>query len=63
LHNLISQDQNADPILVQHKIGPIAYDVSFRLTALAENPEGAQARLRAMATAYRQYDLASAMRS
>jgi Helicase HerA, central domain/Type IV secretion-system coupling protein DNA-binding domain len=59
LYNLFTQDQNADPILVQHKIGPIAYDVSFRLTAMAANPETATARLRAMATAYRQYDLAS----
>ncbi|MCC7163518.1 MAG: type IV secretion system DNA-binding domain-containing protein [Anaerolineae bacterium] len=53
------KQQPVDPRLVQQKIALPAYDVALRLVAYAESRERAQARLKQLATAYRQFNLSS----
>lgn len=48
-----------DPRLVQQKISLPAYDVALRLVAYAPSHERANARLKQLASAYRQFNLSS----
>lgn len=50
---------NINPEMVQLKIKSAAFDVSFRLIAVAPTPERANGLLRQLAMAYRQFDVAS----
>lgn len=51
--------QPVDPRLVQQKISLPAYDVALRLVAYANSQEKAEARLKQLASAYRQFNLSS----
>lgn len=59
LYSVLARDRNMDPILVQRKIGMPAYDVALRLTAAANDPITAQARLETLMRGYGQYNLAA----
>lgn len=53
------KQQPVDPLLVQQKISLPAYDVALRLVAFAPSQERAEARLKQLASAYRQFNLSS----
>ncbi|MCL4488338.1 MAG: type IV secretion system DNA-binding domain-containing protein [Chloroflexi bacterium] len=59
LYKFLVERDNADPKLVQRKTEGTAYDVSFRLVAVAPSPERAQRLLRQLAMAYRQFGSSS----
>lgn len=50
---------NVDPVMVKQKTLYPAYDVAFRLSAVAPTPDRANTLLRQLAMAYRQFDLTS----
>ncbi len=56
---LLLHPARPDPKLVQQKISLPAYDVALHLTAGANSTERAQARLKQLASAYRQFNLSS----
>lgn len=59
LYTLLARDRNMDPLLVQRKIGMPAFDVALRLTAAANDPHTAHARLETLLRGYGQYNLAA----
>ncbi len=59
LAKLLMEQSNINPEMVQRKIATPAYDSSLRLIAMAKTAERAAARLRQLAMAYRQFNLAS----
>ena len=59
LYVFLTEQTNVDPKLVQRKIETPAYDVSLRLVATAKTREQAEARLKKLAMAYRQFNLGS----
>lgn len=56
---LFTESEHIDPKLIQRKIELPAYDVTLRLVATGKTSEQAQARLKKLATAYRQFNLGS----
>jgi hypothetical protein len=59
LAKLLMEQANVNPEMVQRKIETPAYDSALRLIAMAKTSERATARLRQLAMAYRQFNLAS----